>query len=88
MPINDRTEHSPQDPHFRYSGARTDYDRSPEAARLRRRTQFDNIQDFAAWRKSHGMPDLSDEDLAECWRQFKGEAPGEKAMLEPILERR
>jgi hypothetical protein len=40
--LNDRTEHSPQDPRFRVpaDAPRTDYDRSGEGAEARRRAQL------------------------------------------------
>jgi hypothetical protein len=70
--IDDRTEHSPTDPHWRYEGARTDYDRSPEAAAIRRRSQFATIAEFAEWRAAHGMQELSPAELENCWNQWRG----------------
>jgi hypothetical protein len=88
MPVDDRTEHSPADPHWRWNGQRTDGDKSPEAAARARAAQFATLEEFEKWRRSKGMPDLTFCELAWAFARYKGEAPGEKAISNEILERR
>lgn len=79
---------SPSDPEFRWSGQKTTGDKSPEAAQRARATQFASLEDFEKWRRSKGMPDLPFCALAWAYAQYKGEAPGEKAVLIPDAETR
>lgn len=88
MPIDDRNTHSPADPNFGWRGQRTDGDKSPEAAVRARQTQFATIEEFAAWRRSKGMPDLVFTELAWAFARFKGEPTTERAVASPILEHR
>jgi hypothetical protein len=76
------------DPNFRWNGQRTDLPKTPEVAARARQTQFPDVESFAAWRRAHGMPDLNWENLYMAWLRFRGETPGETAVLNPILERR
>ncbi|HEV2521982.1 MAG TPA: hypothetical protein VGT24_06335 [Candidatus Acidoferrales bacterium] len=73
-------EESPADPEFRWNGQRTTGEKTPEAAARARQAQFKTIEEFAAWRRSKGMPDLSRENLYWAWLRYRGEAPGEHAV--------
>jgi hypothetical protein len=88
MAIDDRNTHSPSDPNFRWQGQRTDGDKSPEAAARARKNQFKTVEEFAAWRRSKGFPEISYWDLVFAWGSYKGEEPGEQAALNPVLEHR
>lgn len=56
--IDDRQSHSPVDPHFRYFGPRTDYERSPEKADADRRAM--TLGEKNAIRKRQGLPPLAE----------------------------
>lgn len=84
----DRTDHSSADPNFRWRGQKTDGPKTPETAALARKNQFATIEEFAAWRRSKGMPDLVFTELAWAFARFKGESVSEQAIANPIVERR
>lgn len=62
--------------------------RNAETAARARRTQFATIEEFEKWRRSKNFPELSRPDLEAAFARFRGEAPGEKAMLIPDRETR
>ena len=72
--IEDRNDHTPSDPHWRWNGQRTDGVKTGEAAAQARKTQFATVEEFAAWRKSKGMPELNHWNLMWAWLRFKGES--------------
>lgn len=82
------SQESPSDPNFGWRGTPVNGDKSAEGAVRRRRTQFKSLEEFAAWRRSKNFPALSQADLEAAFARFKGEAPGEKAIANQVLEHR
>jgi hypothetical protein len=76
------------DPHFRWNGERTDGPKTGEAGAQVRRAAFETIEQFQAWRKDHGFPDLSPADLKRSFDMFRGNPVYEQALAKPIKERR
>jgi hypothetical protein len=79
---------SPNDPEFRWQGQKTTGDKSAEAAIEARRAALPTLEAFEKWRRSKGMPELTFCALAWAYAQYKGETPGEKAILVPVSEKR
>jgi hypothetical protein len=79
---------SPSDPNFRYFGQPVDGEKTVAAALRARNNAFSTLEEFAAWRRSKGMPELDHTNLAWAWARYRGETPGETATLNPILETR
>jgi hypothetical protein len=86
--ISGSIQPSPGDPNFRWRGQDTTGDKSPEAAARARKNQFATIEEFEIWRRSKGFPDLNHWNLVWAWANFKGEPTTERAVANPILERR
>jgi hypothetical protein len=70
--IDDRTEHSPSDSHFRYFGQRVDGEKTGAAAIRIRQSLFASVVEFAAWRRSKAMPELTAAELADAFARFTG----------------
>src|SRR5258708_9690874 len=88
-PVAAGNPESPNDPHFRWQGVRIDGERSPEAALRARRAAITTVEQYVAWLKSHGGVDfskLTQADLEAGLARYRGETPGEKAVLTPALE--
>jgi hypothetical protein len=81
-------ETTSSNPNFRWNGQPVNGDKSPEAAVRRRQTQFATIEEFAAWRKLKGFPDLNHWNLVWAWANFNGEPTTERGVANPIVEHR
>jgi hypothetical protein len=67
-----REDHSPSDSNFRYFGQRVDGEKT-EAASIRvRQSLFATVKEFAAWRRSKAMPELSASELEAAFERFTG----------------
>jgi hypothetical protein len=76
-PSTMRGDHSPADPHFRYFGQRIDGEKTPDSAIRARQVAFATVAEFAAWRRTKGMPELSPVELEAAFERFTG-APVQK----------
>jgi hypothetical protein len=86
--LPDRQDHSPADPNWRWTGQRTDEPKNAAAGAQARRAAFNTLEEFAAWRRSKGFPDISQHDLERAFARFKGDPVYELAISEPVVERR
>jgi len=86
--LKERFDLAPTDPNFRYAGQRCDEEKSPEAAIRARKGAITSLDQFIQWRRSKGFPELSDQGIVDAFLRYLGEAPGEKAILNPIGEKR
>ena len=90
-PTNDFPAGNPEgsgDGNYRYLGQPLDGEKSAQSGQRARREAFATLEEFAAWRRSKGMPELSHWNLIWAWARFKGEPTTEQAVLNPVSERR
>jgi hypothetical protein len=88
MAIEDRNDHTPADPMWRWKGVDVTEEKSADSAIRERQGLFATVEEFGEWRLSRGMPQLDHWNLVMAWAQFKGEPTTERAVANPILEKR
>ena len=72
--MQDRTDHSPTDPNFRWHGPDVTAPKTSDVAQAQRQKQFATLEEFDAWRKQKGFAPLYLDDLKRAFDRYRGAA--------------